>query len=156
MFQWKTILLVGRMRRGFTLAEIVVVILIFGILLAVATPKFLDMWKVTADTSVKRSVSAVRDAIELFYARNGRLPGADGTEATFKKDVAPYVRSFPSLSADLVLEQNDSVLMDSSAGAVNGEPLPTKGWRYYYRTGAFIPNLDQKMQIDHTIEYDEL
>jgi general secretion pathway protein G len=144
------------MCRGFTLVELVVVILIFGILAAVAAPKLLDLTKVTADTSVKESVSVIRNAIELFYARNGRLPGADGTEATFKKDVAPYVRSFPTLSGVPVPGQNDSVHMDSSAGAVNGEHLPTKGWRYYYKTGVFIPNVDKKMQIDRTIEYDEL
>jgi prepilin-type N-terminal cleavage/methylation domain-containing protein len=144
------------MRRGFTLVELVVVILVVGILAAVATPKFLDLWKGTTDISVKASVSVVRDAIELFHARNGRLPGADGTEATFKKDVAPYVRSFPSLSRDLALEQNDLVLMDSTTGAVNGELLPTQGWRYYYKTGVFIPNLDKTMQVDQSIEYDEL
>jgi prepilin-type N-terminal cleavage/methylation domain-containing protein len=144
------------MRRGFTLVELVVVIMIFGIFAAIAVPRFLDLTKITVDTSVKENVSVVRTAIELFYARNGRLPGADGNEATFKSDMATYVRSFPTLSEGPNPGRNASVLMDNSIGTVKGEIVPTKGWRYYYKTGEFIPNLDQKMSIDYTIEYDDL
>lgn len=144
------------MRRAFTLVELVVVVLIMGILGAVAAPRCLSTSDAALDNCVKKSLSVVRDAIEMFNAKNERLPGADGDQATFKSDLAPYIRKFPVLSVGPGRSHNDSVLMDGSAGPVNGEVSPTDGWRYYYNTGVFIINLDKKLKSDNSIEYDQL
>jgi general secretion pathway protein G len=86
-------------RRAFTLIELVVVILILGILAGVAARRMFNTSDLGADNCTRESLAVVRDAIQLFEAQNGRLPGADGNQATFKSDLAPFIRRFPVLAA---------------------------------------------------------
>ena len=143
------------MRRAFTLIELVVVILIIGILAGVAARKLFSIDK-AADNGVRRDLAVVRDAIDLFETQNGRLPGADGSEATFKSELAPFIRKFPILPTGPKDAQDDEVAMDGGVGAPAGDANPTEGWRYYYNTGAFIVNWSEKVQSDSSIEYDDL
>jgi hypothetical protein len=66
------------------------------------------------------------------------------------------MRKFPTFPVGPGRARNDAVLMDGSSGPINGEHSPTKGWRYFYNRGVFIPNLDKKTKIDKRIEYDQL
>jgi general secretion pathway protein G len=142
------------MRRGFTLIELVVVILILGILAAVAAPKMFTGADMATDNGVKQSLRVVREGIEMFQAANaGRFPGADGNESTFKADLAPYVRKFPILPLDPA--RNSSVLM-ASGGAPSGAATPTEGWKYYYDTGEFIVNSQATTRSNSALRYDEL
>ena len=51
-------------RSGFTLIELVVVIMILGILAGVAAPKLLTVSADATDNGLKQTLSIVRDAIE--------------------------------------------------------------------------------------------
>ncbi len=62
-------------RRGFTLVELVVVVLILGILAAVAAPTVFNNREQAAIVSTMQDVEAIRDAVEMFQAQNGSLPG---------------------------------------------------------------------------------
>jgi general secretion pathway protein G len=142
------------MRKAFTLMEIVVVVLVMGILAGVAAPKMLKMSDSATDKGVLQSLSIVRDGIELFQASNaGTLPGADGDAATFKSNLAPYVRKFPVMP--LGPARNDLVLM-ANGGSPNGDSTPTEGWKYYYDSGRFIVNSHDKTLSDDSVRYDEL
>jgi general secretion pathway protein G len=142
------------MRRGFTLIELVVVILVLGILAGVAAPKMFATSDSATDNSIRQSLRVVREGIEIFQAANaGRLPGADGNATTFKSELAPYVRQFPVLPVDPA--RNASVLM-ASGGAPAGAATPTEGWKYYYDSGAFIVNSSATTLSDSSVHYDEL
>jgi len=84
-------------RLGFTLVELVVVVLILGILSAVAAPKVISSITASRDVCAQTNLQVVRDAVELFTIDNGRLPGADGNESTFKDDL-----SLPSCPSEAV------------------------------------------------------
>ena len=141
------------MRRAFTIVEIVVVVLVMGILAGVAAPKMLKISDCATDKGVRQSLSIVRDGIELFQASNaGMLPGADGNAATFKSDLAPYVRKFPVMP--LGPARNDLVLM-ANGGLPIGDSMPSEGWKYYYGTGRFIVNSHDKTLSDDSVRYDE-
>ncbi len=138
-------------RRGFTPVELVVVVLILGIIAAVAAPRMFDTASMAKDNGLRQTLSVVRDAIELFRAQNGALPGADGTRATFKSDLAPYLRgSFPA--GPVGPAEGDSRVFMSDSGAMNGSPNPSKAWKYQYPTGEFIFNYNG-MSTDGVTNY---
>ena len=78
-------------RRGFTLVELVVVVLVLGIIAAVASPKMFDTTSDARDNSTRTTLSVMRDAIELYKAEVGAYPGDAGTDVDFKADIAPSV-----------------------------------------------------------------
>src|SRR3954463_8885659 len=83
-----------RKQKGFTLIELVVVVMILGILAAVAAPKLLGTSSSASDNGIKETLGVVRDAIERYAAEHGgALPGPD--EAGLKLALLPYIRVFP-------------------------------------------------------------
>jgi len=139
-------------RKGFTLVELVVVVMILGILAAIAAPKLLGTSGTATDNGLRQTVSVVRDAIERYAAENnGDFPGTD--EATFKSDIAPYLRgAFPTCPVGA--NKNNEVDVTSATTT----PLPingtaTKGWRYSYKTGEFIVNSDDNDNSITPVKY---
>lgn len=124
-----------RKQKGFTLIELVVVVMIIGILVAIAAPKMLNITGDATDNSVRMSLNVVRDAIETYASQNtGDYPD-DTDDASFKADLKPYLRGvFPS---SLVGTKDNTVTMSSD------DPLAadgTTGWMYNGTTGEFIIN----------------
>jgi general secretion pathway protein G len=127
-------------RKGFTLIELVVVVMILGILAAVAAPKLLNTSGTATDNGVRQTISVLRDAIERFAAQNGGvLPGADGVEATFKSDLTTYLRgTFPKCPVGA--DKDNEVDMVNTLVALTVAPGTPKSWRYSYKTGEIIIN----------------
>lgn len=142
-------------RRGFTLIELVVVILILGILAGVAAPKMFSTSSKATDNGLKQTLNIVRDAIELYYSQNAAYPPATGTNGSdFPLALKPYLRG-PFPKCPVGPAQNTNVLA-ATGPSTTGSATPTDGWKFNTQTGVFICNYQAAMTTDSTVKYDEL
>jgi general secretion pathway protein G len=140
-----------RKQKGFTLIELVVVVMILGILAAVAAPKLLNTSGTAADQGIKQTLGVVRDAIERYAAEHSGSVPADPTDLV----TLNYLRgSFPICP---VGANNAQVAIDSSstAATVHGDASPTKGWKYCTLDGTFICNSAANSKSDPGTTYDK-
>lgn len=78
----------AREDRGFTMIELLVVVVIIGVLVAIAVPVYLNYRKGAANKSAASDVRGAITAIEQYYTDNGNAypadvaPGAEGVSVT--------------------------------------------------------------------------
>lgn len=142
-------------RNGFTLIELVVVILILGILAGVGAPKLFSTSGLATENGVRQTLSIIRDGIELYSADNaGQFPACtgDGTGAgNFHEFMAKYVRGkFPTSPVG----SEDNLVKPSAADPVVADG--TTGWMYNPTTGEFICNSTDVTPSDSAVTYDDL
>jgi general secretion pathway protein G len=145
-----------RKQKGFTLIELVVVVMILGILAAVAAPKLLNTSSTAADNGLKQTLGVVRDAIERYAAEhNGALPGVGGN--SLKDDLITnghYLRG-----ADIpicpVAGGTNVVKVVGTAGPLTGLDDGTNSWMYSTSDGSFICNSHATSKSDPALHYDE-
>ena len=140
----------GRKSKGFTLVELVVVIMILGILAAVAAPKLLNTSGTATDNGLRQTLAIVRDAIELHAAENGgALPPCTGTGADFHTALQPYIRGpFPE---SLVGTQDADITPVTGTGATADN---STGWMFNTQDGTFIINSNSTSN-DGVTTYDQ-
>ena len=61
-------------RSGFTLIELLVVMAALGLLLAIATPRYVEHVDRTREAVLRHNLKQVRDVIDRFRADRGRYP----------------------------------------------------------------------------------
>lgn len=145
-------------RSGFTLVELVVVVLILGILAAIAAPKIINNSDKAGDSSIASTLAAIRDAIELYKAeRNGKLPttaaGAIPTVADFTAALDPYLRGtqFPYAKVGGLNSNNINIQAAGPTVVAGGA-----GWSYNWLTGEIIINSSSSLVSDATTTYKDL
>lgn len=103
-----------RMRRGFTLVELMVVMAIIALLLALALPRYFKHLALSRETILKEDLAVMRDAIDKYHGDTGHYPDSLDTLVG-----ARYLRSLP---VDPVTERADTWQIvepeDNAAGAM--------------------------------------
>jgi len=125
-------------RAGFTLIELVVIIMILGILAGVAAPKLLKTSGSATDNGLKQTLAIIRDAIELYAADNGgALPPCTSTGADFRGALCPqYIRgTFPVCPVGA----NKNFDIKPTTGLATTADNTT-GWMFNTSNGTFICN----------------
>ncbi|TWU49791.1 type II secretion system protein [Rubripirellula reticaptiva] len=64
-------------RNAFSLIEMVIVILIMGIIAAVAAPRMFDTAKSAEENTTRQQLAVMRNAIEMYRARNATYPAVN-------------------------------------------------------------------------------
>ena len=113
-----------QLKRGFTLIELVMVIVIIGALSAIIVPNFLDYSGKSGAQSTRANIQILRSAVQTYRAEN------NGSYPTNLQDLVTgdYLPTIPE----------DGIKNVNSVGTVvdgNG------GWTYVPATGIIKPNL---------------
>jgi general secretion pathway protein G len=75
---------------GFTLVEVMVVVVILGILAAIVFPKIMSRPEQARIVKVKQDISAIQSALDLYKLDNGIYPTTDqGLQALVTKPTTP-------------------------------------------------------------------
>src|SRR5581483_11898577 len=84
--------------RGFTLIEVMVVVVILGILAAIIVPKIMSRPEQARIVKVKQDILAIQSALDLYKLDNGVYPTTDqGLDALVKKPTSePIPRNWKS------------------------------------------------------------
>jgi type II secretion system protein G len=96
-------LLNRRRERGFTLVEIMIVVLIIGILLAIAVPSFMSARERSRANACRANLRQIQAAKEQWAMANNREPTATPT----RDDLSPtFIQNWPSCPAGFQYDNN--------------------------------------------------
>jgi len=137
-----------RAKSGFTLVEILIVVVILGILAAIVIPQFTDASTEAKMSSLCSDLQTMRSQIELYKIQhNDALPGAGTASFTASltaqtnvagaagTDYGPYIQKIPTN------QFNDLATIEEEAGNTNlgGGNC---GWHFDTTTGQFHADTD--------------
>ena len=129
-----------RNKKGFTLVEVLWVIMFLGLLAAIVVPQFADAAGDAKMANLTKNLQSVRAQLELYRLQhNNTYPTDIDAQLTSKTDVdgtvnpagvlGPYMQFFPA-----------NRFIDDPANAVATGGAAGEGWDYTAATGAFLAN----------------
>ncbi len=142
-------------RRGFTLVEILIVVVILGILAAIVIPQFTQASTEAKENSLRSDLQSLRSQIELYKCQHNDTPpslsgfagemvyttditGAVNTSATPKQragiyQLGPYLERVP---------ENPFTAIDTVVDWGTSNTTTLSGWEYRETTGEIRAALD--------------
>ncbi len=124
---------------GFTLIEIVIIIVVLGILAAVAIPKYQDITGEAREASCRASLGGLRSGITIFYANEAVATGTATWPTLAELQTAGVVMA-QGLPPNPYGADPDSASI-VVAGATKGVTVANAaGWCYLAGSGEVWPN----------------
>jgi prepilin-type N-terminal cleavage/methylation domain-containing protein len=126
-------------QKGFTLIELVIIIVVLGILAAVAIPRYQDITAEAKEASGRAALGALRSGITIFYANMAVTTGT-ATWPTLAQLAAVdtvMAQALPKNPYQPDTNAPDSIVTGVTKGVVVGA---RGGWAYKATTGEVWPN----------------
>jgi general secretion pathway protein G len=126
-----------RVKRGFSIVELMIVVAVLGILAAIVVPQFQSHVTQAKEAVAKDSLRILRSGIELYAAQHGGIPpgyedddpGTIPNSSTFHEQLVlegKYVSKMP----ENPFNQLSSVLVLANGGTFPGAATGKYGWIY--------------------------
>ena len=124
---------------GFSLIELVIIIVILGILAAVAIPKYQDITSEAREASARSALGGIRSAIMIYYANQAVTTGTATwpTLAQLETPGTVLEHGIPKNPYQADTNAPDSIVTGVTKGVIVGT---RGGWAYLASTGEIWPN----------------
>ncbi|RME19386.1 MAG: prepilin-type N-terminal cleavage/methylation domain-containing protein [Candidatus Zixiibacteriota bacterium] len=132
-------MLTKRNQSGFTLIELVIIIVVLGILAAVAIPKYQDITGQAKEAATRGALGSLRSGITIFYANKAVTTGT-ATWPTLAELSTPgtvMAQAIPKNPYQAATNAPDSIVTGVTKGVIVGS---RGGWAYNATTGEIWPN----------------
>ena len=136
-----------RNESGFTLIELVIIIVVLGIIAAVAIPKYQDITGEAKVAATKGALGNLRSGISIYYANTALKSGA-AAWPPMDSLTTPGVVMMNSLPANPYQSSDaapDSIVTGVTKGTIVGA---RGGWAYNPITGEIWPNTNSNGEND--------